>query len=66
VKFVGTTLENMILAIVTTSPDKVGGGSPIFYARDHRELQATAFTLEKILDGMAHEVTPQIMIIVRH
>nr|WP_156807504.1 hypothetical protein [Effusibacillus pohliae] len=59
-------MENMILAIITTSPDTVGGGSPIFYAKDRQELQATAFTLEKILDGMAHEVNPQIMIIVRH
>lgn len=62
----GTTLENAILAIITTSREKVGGGSPIFYADDQKELQSVAFTLEKILDGIAHEVKPDIMIIVRH
>lgn len=60
------TIENMILAIVTTKPEKVGGSSPIFYAIDAHELQNLAFRLEKILDGIAHEVGPGIMIVVRH
>ncbi|GAX89705.1 capping complex subunit for YIEGIA [Effusibacillus lacus] len=62
----GTTLEKTILAVITTARDKVGGSSPIFYANDPKELQSTAFTLEKILDGIAHEVTQETMIIVRH
>lgn len=62
----GTTLENAILAIVTTSPEKVGGGCPIFYASDKEDLQATAFALEKMLDAVAHEIKPDILIVVRH
>ncbi|BCJ85368.1 capping complex subunit for YIEGIA [Effusibacillus dendaii] len=62
----GTTIENLILAVITTSRDKVGGGSPIFYAVDEQELQSLSFTLEKILDGIAHEVNPNLFIIVRH
>ncbi|MFC4768892.1 capping complex subunit for YIEGIA [Effusibacillus consociatus] len=62
----GTTLEKTILAVITTSPEKVAGSSPIFFAKDAEELQFIAFTLEKILDGIAHEVKPDIMIVVRH
>lgn len=61
-----TTVENMILAVITSTPDKVGGSSPIFFASDQKELQSLAFTLEKILDGIAHEVSSGIMIVVRH
>lgn len=60
------SIENMILAVITSTPDKVGGSSPIFYAKDEKDLQSIAFTLEKILDGIAHEVTAEIMIVVRH
>jgi hypothetical protein len=56
----------MIMAVVTSQREKVGGSSPIFYAIDEQELQTLAFRLEKILDGIAHEVGPGIMIVVRH
>lgn len=61
-----TAVTNMILAVVTTFPEKVGGSTPIFYAQDEKELQETAFTLQNILDGMVHEIKPGIVIVVRH
>lgn len=62
----GTTLEKTILAVVTTNREHVAGGSPIFYASSHEELQKLSFTLEKILDAMAHTLSDSTMIIVKH
>ncbi|TCS84128.1 capping complex subunit for YIEGIA [Tepidibacillus fermentans] len=63
----GTTIQNYILAIVTINEDKVKSGSaPIFIAKSEEELQRTAFLLEKILDGMAHDLENGTLIIVRH
>ncbi|MBA4495619.1 hypothetical protein ACFO25_02835 [Paenactinomyces guangxiensis] len=62
----GTTIEKLILAIVTTKPDHIAGGAPVFVADTKEEFTRKAFVLEKILDGMAHEVDPHTMIIVRH
>ena len=56
-----------IASIVTTERDKVGGGSPIFYAEDREQLQKVAHLLEKVLDCAAHEVDEHLFIIVdRH
>jgi hypothetical protein len=62
----GTTIENYILAVVSTSREKVGGGAPIFFVNTEEELQQFSFLLEKILDGMAHDLKNGTMIIVRH
>ncbi|SEN27531.1 capping complex subunit for YIEGIA [Lihuaxuella thermophila] len=55
-----------ILAVITTKRDCVAGGAPIFVADTKEEFVRKTFVLEKILDGMAHEIDPDIMIIVRH
>ncbi|MGI6126441.1 MAG: capping complex subunit for YIEGIA [Planifilum sp.] len=60
------TIEKAILAVVTRDMDRVAGGAPIFFAETEREMEHLAFTLEKILDGMAHRLDPVTMIIVRH
>ncbi|MCS1350966.1 capping complex subunit for YIEGIA [Mechercharimyces sp. CAU 1602] len=62
----GVTLEKKILAIITSNKEKVGGGAPIFVARDADELTSISFILEKILDGIAHKIDEETMIIVRH
>jgi len=63
----GTTIQNYILAIVTIDENKVnGGGAPIFVANNEEQLQRTAFLLEKILDGMTHDLENGTVIIVRH
>lgn len=62
----GTALQKVILAVITTRAEKIAGGSPIFIADTEEDLQQTAFTLEKILDGIAHEVNADTFIIVKH
>lgn len=59
-------MENQIISVVTLTKDKVAGGAPIFIVETPEELQQTAFILEKILNGMVHEITPQTLVIVRH
>ncbi|WP_232696303.1 capping complex subunit for YIEGIA [Brevibacillus daliensis] len=55
-----------ISAIITTRREDVSGGTPVFVAKDEQEMQDIAFLLEKILDGMVHEIAPRILVIVRH
>ncbi|RNB81613.1 hypothetical protein EDM56_25175 [Brevibacillus fluminis] len=59
-------MENQIIAIVTLQKEKIGGGAPIFVVDTADDLQKVAFTLEKILDGMVHEITGETLVIVRH
>lgn len=61
------TIEKYILAIVTINKDQlISGGAPVFLAKNQEEQQRTAFLLEKILDGIAHDLENGTMIIVRH
>ncbi|WP_035102024.1 capping complex subunit for YIEGIA [Aneurinibacillus terranovensis] len=60
------SLQSYILAVITMASGNVGGGAPIFHAASEEEMQGIAFTLEKILDGTAHEVTTDTLIIVKH
>jgi hypothetical protein len=56
-----------IAGIITTDRNNIGGGSPIFYAKDREDLQKVAHLLEKVLDCAAHEVHEDLFIIVdRH
>ncbi len=62
-----TTIEKYILAIVTNNKDKIiASGAPVFVTRNNDEMQRTAFLLEKILDGIAHDLENGTIIIVRH
>lgn len=53
-----------IVGIVTTEKASVAGGSPIFIADGREDLQRIAHLLEKVLDCAAHEVHPDLFIIV--
>jgi len=56
-----------LVGIVSTDLETVGGGAPIFYAKDREQLQKIAHLLEKVLDCAAHEVNEDLFIIVdRH
>lgn len=59
-------MPSEILAVITMDRERIAGGAPIFFCANHQEMQQIAFTLEKILDGMVHEVTADSLIIVRH
>lgn len=60
------TLSKSILAVVTLRSDQISGGTPIFIVQNQEELEKKSFLLEKILDGMAHQLDDHTMIIVRH
>ncbi|MFC5467792.1 hypothetical protein ACFPPD_03615 [Cohnella suwonensis] len=56
-----------IVGIVTTARESVGGGAPIFIAKDREDLQTVSHLLEKVLDCAVHEVHSDLFIIVdRH
>ncbi|WP_123040822.1 capping complex subunit for YIEGIA [Cohnella candidum] len=55
-----------IVAVVTTQRDEVGGGAPIFVAKDAEKMKKTAFLLEKMLDCAAHELSESLYLIVDH
>jgi len=53
-----------IVGIVTTQRERVGGGAPIFFARDRGQLQQVAHLLEKVMDCAAHTIDEDLFIIV--
>ncbi|MDF2649978.1 MULTISPECIES: hypothetical protein [unclassified Paenibacillus] len=55
-----------ILAIVTLTKERIGGGAPIFVVDKEDELQKVSFSLEKILDANAHDLKNGTMILVKH
>jgi hypothetical protein len=62
----GTKLEKYILAMITTTPEKVAGSPPIFIVKDAEEIQQKAQILEAILDGIAHEIDESTYVVVKH
>lgn len=59
-------IEKAILAIITTNKDRVAGGAPIFICENHEEVQKTAANLEAITDGIAHALSDELFVIVKH
>lgn len=59
-------LEKFILAVVTTDGKKVRSGAPIFICDTKEELETTSYNLEAILDGIAHELSEGLVIVVKH
>lgn len=55
-----------IVAVVTTHPDRVWGGAPVFYEADIQQAEQRAFLLEKILDSSAHDLKNGMYILVEH
>ncbi|RUS48156.1 hypothetical protein [Cohnella sp. AR92] len=56
-----------IVAVVTSKPEKVGGGLPVFHAEDQKEAEGLAHLMEKILDAAAHRLEDHLYILVdRH
>ncbi len=56
----------MILAVLTTNPKKAVSGIAVFYCDNNEEMYRMGANLEAILDGIAHKLTDEIMIIVKH
>ncbi|MBX6377024.1 MAG: hypothetical protein IRY95_00570 [Clostridia bacterium] len=55
-----------IAAVVTTDPERVAGGAPIFVARDDGERDRLAILLSRLLDGVAHDLGNGCTIIVAY
>lgn len=59
-------LEKYILAAITTDASKVSGGTPVFTCKTKEEMELVAANLEAILDGIAHGLSENLYIIVKH
>ncbi|WP_312108628.1 capping complex subunit for YIEGIA [Brevibacillus reuszeri] len=59
-------MTSQILAVITVDKGSIAGGAPIFIEPNKERMQQTAFTLEKIMDAMVHEINEDTLIIVRH
>ncbi|CDQ19486.1 hypothetical protein SAMN05192559_104287 [Halobacillus karajensis] len=59
-------MEKAILASVTTQENKVHGSAAVFKCETKEEMEAVAANLEAILDGIAHALSDQLYIIVKH
>ncbi|WP_017755596.1 capping complex subunit for YIEGIA [Calidifontibacillus oryziterrae] len=60
------SLEKYILAIITTNKDKVNGATAVFTCETKDEMEHVAANLEAILDGIAHRLTDEVYVIVKH
>lgn len=60
------TIEKYILALLTTDEKKVSGNTAIFICEHEEELVEVASDLEAILDGIAHRLSNDVYIIVKH
>ncbi|WP_108671113.1 capping complex subunit for YIEGIA [Peribacillus acanthi] len=59
-------LDKFILAVVTTQPEKIPVGGYVFHCHSIEEMDYFAANLEAILDGIAHKLSDEIYIIVKH
>ena len=59
-------IEKAILAVVTTNNTKITGGAPIFICESKNELQTICAKLEAITDGIAHALSEELYIVVKH
>jgi hypothetical protein len=59
-------LEERILAVITTTKERIGGGAPIFICDTEEEMHEVAFQLERCLDSSVHEISPTLLIVVKH
>ncbi|TLS35934.1 capping complex subunit for YIEGIA [Pseudalkalibacillus caeni] len=59
-------LEKLILATITTDASRVQSGQNVFVCNTTEEGDAVAAELEAILDGIAHKLSNDVYIIVKH
>lgn len=59
-------IEKYILAVVTTNPAKVPAGATVFACENKEEMDIYAASLEAILDGIAHALSDEVYVIVKH
>ncbi|NLA58591.1 MAG: hypothetical protein GX855_06795 [Firmicutes bacterium] len=60
------TSTGSIIAVIAEDPTAVGGGAPIFYVSSSEERERLAQYLSRITQGMVHDLSNGVYIIVRH
>jgi hypothetical protein len=59
-------IEKYILAVVTTNPKKAPVAAAVFNCDSKEEMENIASNLEAILDGIAHGLSDELYVIVKH
>lgn len=60
-------INSAALAVITTDKNmSMINGCPIFYVNNEEEMQKRAMIFSKCVSGMVHQITDQILIVVRH
>ena len=60
-------INSYTLAVITTDKNmNTSGGCPIFYANDDNDLQKKALLMAKCVDGMGHQISDEVLIVVKH
>ena len=60
-------INSATLAVITTDKNmNTIGGCPIFYANNDDELQKRAMLFAKCVNGMVHQISDEVLIVVRH
>ena len=60
-------INSYTLAVITTDKNmNKSGGCPVFYVNNDDELQKQALLVAKCVDGMVHQISEEVLIVVRH
>ena len=60
-------INSATLALITTDKNmNTAWGCPVFYANNEEELQKRAMLFAKCVNGMVHQITDEVLIVVRH
>ena len=60
-------INSFTLGIITTDKNmSTSGGCPVFYADNEDDLQNKAMLVAKCVDGMVHQISEDLLIIVKH
>lgn len=62
-----TSINKYILAVITLDPGLImGGGAPVFLARDLAEQDRISTYLARITEGVVHDLENGVYILVKH
>ena len=59
-------MDKQVLAVIAVDRNKVGGGAPIFYAKDTKELTELATLISRVFGAGVHDLHNGVFIIVKH
>ena len=60
-------INSYTFAVITKDKKmSTSGGCPVIYANDDDDLQKKALLMAKCVDGMVHQISEEVLIVVRH